>query len=184
MSDQLEVLKTIAKHLDVLGIPYMVTGSLAASYYAVPRFTRDIDVVVEIDAGRAVQLAHDLADEFYVEEKALLRAVARSGMANIIHQRLLVKVDLIVRKGTPYRREELERRRSVVLDGVKVWFVAPEDLILSKLLWMRESRSEIQRRDVESLVASVRDLDREYIERWATELSVLGMWREVSGAVG
>jgi len=182
VSDQLEVLKTIAKHLDVLDTPYMVTGSLAASYYAVPRFTRDIDIVVEVDTRRAVQLAHDLADEFYVDEKALLRAVARSGMANIIHQRLLVKVDLIVRKDTPYRREELVRRRSVVLDGVTVWLVTPEDLILSKLLWMRESRSEIQRRDVESVLASVQHLDRQYIERWATELNVLGMWREASSA--
>jgi hypothetical protein len=60
--------------------------------------------------------------------------------------------------------------------------VAPEDLILSKLLWMRESRSEIQRRDVESVIASVQYLDRQYIERWATELNVLGMWREVSSA--
>ncbi len=91
-------------------------------------------------------------------------------------------MDLIVRKETPYRLEEFRRRRAVVVDGMSVWLVAPEDLILSKLVWMRESGSELQRRDVELLVASVRDLDRKYIERWAVDLRVQDAWREVARA--
>ena len=83
-----------------------------------------------------------------MDEQALVGAVVREGMANIIHLKLLVKVDLIVGKDTPYRREEFRRRRSVELDGVTIWFVAPEDLVLSKLAWMRDSGSAIQRRDI------------------------------------
>jgi hypothetical protein len=47
---------------------------------------------------------------------------------------------------------------------------------------MRESGSEIQRRDIESILFSVEDLDREYVEHWAAELDVLSAWREVSDA--
>ena len=182
MSDQLDVLKIVAAQLDGFGIPYMITGSLAASHYATPRFTRDIDLVVELDRLAADRLAKSLASEFYVDEEALRSAVDRAGMTNIIHSQLLVKVDLIVRKDTPYRREEFRRRRSALLDGVTIWFVTPEDLVLSKLVWMRESGSEIQRRDVEGLLSSVGDLDRVYVERWAGELGVLETWREVSDA--
>ena len=47
MSDELDVLKSVAARLGEAGIPYMVTGSMAANFYAVPRMTRDIDLVVE-----------------------------------------------------------------------------------------------------------------------------------------
>ena len=182
MSDQLDVLTLVATRLEGLGISYMITGSLAASHYATPRFTRDIDIVVEMDPHAASRLAGALAPEFYVDEQALLSAVGREGMANIIHLELLVKVDLIVRKNTPYRVEEFRRRRPAVLDGLTIWFVAPEDLVLSKLLWMRNSDSEVQRRDVEAIVSSVDDLDRAYIDRWASDLGVEILWREVSDA--
>ncbi|HEV8672743.1 MAG TPA: hypothetical protein VGX21_01745 [Methylomirabilota bacterium] len=64
MSEELEVLKSVARRLDDLGIPYMVTGSMATSYYAVPRMTRDIDIVVELRSwpdwcGKARRLPHD-----------------------------------------------------------------------------------------------------------------------------
>ena len=45
-----------------------------------------------------------------------------------------------------------------------------EDLILSKLVWAKDTASEVQLRDVRALLAG--DSDRQYLERWAQELSV------------
>ena len=59
MSEELEVLKEVARRLDDAGIPYMVTGSIAANFYTVPRMTGDIDIVVELserDIGRFIPL--------------------------------------------------------------------------------------------------------------------------------
>lgn len=56
-----------------------------------------------------------------------------------------------------------------------------EDLILSKLVWMKESGSEMQRRDVARVVQDVGGLDRVYIERWAQELGVTTLWHEIAG---
>jgi hypothetical protein len=179
MSDQLDVLKLVATRLDAASIPYMVTGSIAASHYAVPRFTRDIDFVVElapVDVDRVYEL---FEADFYGDSQALMRAARQRGMVNLIHRDLLVKVDLIVRKDSPYRIEEFRRRHVVLIEDVKVSIVAPEDLILSKLVWMRESRSEIQRRDVQSVLDAVPSVDRPYIEHWASELGVLALWQEV-----
>jgi len=35
--------------LDGAGVPFMLTGSLAAAYYATPRATQDIDVVIDAE---------------------------------------------------------------------------------------------------------------------------------------
>ena len=48
MSEESEVLKEVCRSLERADIPYMITGSIAANFYAVPRMTRDIDVVIEI----------------------------------------------------------------------------------------------------------------------------------------
>jgi hypothetical protein len=46
MSEELEVLKIVAECLNTAAIPYMITGSMAMNFYAIPRMTRDIDIVV------------------------------------------------------------------------------------------------------------------------------------------
>ena len=89
----------------------------------------------------------------------------------------MVKIDLIPRKDTHYRRAEFERRRQVELAGVHLWIVSIEDLILSKLEWSRESRSEQQRRDV-GLLLEV-PLDRAYLDEWARHLGLEELLKEV-----
>ncbi len=49
MDEQLEFVKLIASRLDSVGIPYMMTGSMAMAIYSIPRMTRDIDLVVEVE---------------------------------------------------------------------------------------------------------------------------------------
>ena len=88
----------------------------------------------------------------------------------------LVKIDLIPRKETHYRRAEFDRRRLVQLAGTPLWIVSIEDLILSKLEWSRDSRSEQQRRDVRLLLNA--PLDRAYLNEWAARLNLLDLLKE------
>jgi hypothetical protein len=37
---------TIARALNEAGIPFMLTGSLAAAYYGTPRATQDVDLII------------------------------------------------------------------------------------------------------------------------------------------
>jgi hypothetical protein len=37
------LLRRVVEVLDEAGVPYMLTGSLASAYYALPRATQDID---------------------------------------------------------------------------------------------------------------------------------------------
>jgi hypothetical protein len=60
----------------------------------------------------------------------------------------------------------------MTIDGATVWVVAPEDLILSKLVWAKNSQSELQLRDVRRLLHAVTRLDRNYLDYWAKNLGV------------
>jgi hypothetical protein len=181
MNEQLEVLKLVAQRLEQAGMAYMISGSIALSYYAEPRLTRDIDLVVELRAGDAERFTDLFAADFYIDPEAIRDAIARSGMFNLIHYESVMKVDVIVRKDTPYRREEFLRRSAADVEGMTLWFVSAEDLLLSKLVWAEESRSEMQLQDVRNLITAVTTLDWAYIEHWAAELAVADLLREVRG---
>ncbi len=172
MDEQLKFLLIIAERLDGASIPYMVTGSLALAVYATPRMTREIDLVVEIGGGDVATVVGLFQPDCYVEAETVRRAVETQGMFNIIHTDWIIKADFVVKKSEAYRVTEFERRRAIEIEGKPVVFVAPEDLILSKLCWSRESTSELQERDVSDLLDAVKDLDLDYLDRWASELDV------------
>ena len=88
----------------------------------------------------------------------------------------VIKVDCIVRKRSPYRRAEFDRRQRITIEDFSTWITSKEDLIISKLDWAKDSRSELQLRDVKNLVAT--GCDTGYIERWTRELGLYSLWRE------
>jgi len=178
MSEELEVLKEVARRLDGAGIAYMVTGSTAANFYAVPRMTRDIDIVVELSELDVGKFIVAFEKDHYLEPATVREAVKSRGMFNLIHDRYVIKVDFVVRKDTPYRRKEFSRKKKISVEGHELYVVAPEDLILSKLEWAKDSKSEVQLRDVRNLLQSVKGLDRRYLARWAKQLGVGSLYRK------
>ena len=181
MNDHLDVLKVVVERLERAGIEYMLTGSLALSYYAEPRFTRDVDLIVALSTDTARSAAALFADDFYVDAEAVVAAAAREGMVNIIHSGTIVKVDLIVRKSTPHHLEEFERRRRARIDGLSIWIVSLEDLLLAKLLWLQQGGSDVHKRDVALLLRAAGALDRTYVLSRVAQLGLEAVWREVSG---
>lgn len=172
MNEELSVLALAVSRLEGAGIEYMITGSFALAVYATPRMTRDIDVVIDCSPDQAALLAESFQVDSYASTDAAREAVASGTMFNIIHNETLLKVDFIVRKQNAFADEQFSRRRRVDLGEFRANFISPEDLVLAKLLWRRETGSEQQLRDVKSVMTSVPDLDRAYLEMWAGRLSL------------
>jgi hypothetical protein len=167
---ELDILRDVAGRLDRENIAYMLTGSMAMNYYAQPRMTRDIDIVIEMgpqDAARVVAL---FERDYYLAEEAVELAARHQRMFNVLHLDSVVKVDFVVRKSQPFREQEFERRQRVEIAGAGFWIVSREDLILSKLVWARDSQSELQMRDVRNLLTT--DVDWNYMREWAPTLGV------------
>lgn len=178
MQNELDIVRDVSAKLDSAGIGYMLTGSMAMNYYAQPRMTRDIDVVVALrpaDAARVVQL---FSPDYYVSREAVDSSIAHQSLFNLIHNESVIKVDCIVRKQNEYRLAEFNRRQRIKIENFETWIVSKEDLILSKLFWAKDSHSELQLRDVKNLVST--GCDRDYIDRWTRELDVANLWQEVS----
>ena len=179
MSDELEILLSVTAQLNAIGIPYMVTGSMATNYYATPRMTRDIDLIVELSEADVSRIVNGFQGAFYIDADMVRQAIQNKSMFNMIHNALMVKVDCVVRKDTVYRREEFARRKTVTVAGQHISMVAPEDLILSKLDWAKDSRSQLQLDDVRNLLRSVQGLDYTYMARWVEQLGLTALYQEV-----
>jgi hypothetical protein len=180
MDEQLAFMKLIAERLESAGINYMITGSWAMTAYAVPRMTRDIDLVIECGPEDADRIGRLFESDCYVDTESVREAITRKSMFNIIHNRWIIKADFIIRKDHPYRETEFSRRRQLQLEGTTLFITSPEDLILSKLIWSRESDSDVQKQDTHRIVKSVSDLDWTYLRKWAKNLDLEDLLGEVT----
>ncbi len=155
----------------------MLTGSFALAYYAMPRMTRDLDIVVALNDHDVDQLVAAFTPDFYIDAETARTAVQAERMFNLMHLESGVKIDFIVRKSSHFRQVEFARRQPVSIAGIRTWIVSREDLILSKLVWALESNSELQRRDIHQLLAEAVDFD--YIYKWAPQLGVATLLNEL-----
>lgn len=178
MSDELEVLKIVSERLEAAHIPFMLTGSFAMAYYGQPRMTRDLDLVVSLGEEDVHGIVAAFSPDFYIDADDTRAAILTQRQFNLMHNATGIKVDLIVRKSAEYRKVEFARRQLVVIGGVKTWIVSREDLILSKLVWTRDTKSELQRRDVKNLLDET--MDREYLSHWADRLGVTDILQEIA----
>jgi len=167
---ELAVLSDVVSRLESAGFDYMLTGSVAMNYYAEPRMTRDIDIVVALARTDSGKIIETFADTYYLSEDAVLSALRDQKMFNLVHYESVVEVDLIVKKESEYRRLEFDRRQPIQVGELAVWIVSREDLILSKLSWAQDSHSEMQLKDVRNLLATQPDLD--YLRKWSKQLGL------------
>ncbi len=174
-------LQTVIRALDEAGVSYMLTGSLAAAFYAVPRATQDVDVVIETEQEGLDRLVDGvLAAGWYVDRAAAEKAWQGHGQFNAIDPESGWKADFIVRKDRPYSREEFRRRQRISLLGVELSVASLEDVLITKLEWGRLGDSALQRRDVVQLLERTWSrLDQAYLQKWIADLALDGEWKAV-----
>lgn len=171
IENELDVLRDVSQRLERHGIEFMLTGSIAMNYYAQPRMTRDIDLVVALIETQTDAFVRLFESDYYLDKENVANAISRRGMFNLIHNHSIIKVDFVVLKSDSYRQEEFARRTTIMLDDFQTWIVSREDLILSKLLWAKDSRSEMQYRDVRNLLTP--ECDMTYLISRAKSLGVI-----------
>jgi hypothetical protein len=175
MQNELDVVRDISVRLDGAGIAYMLTGSMAMNYYAQPRMTRDIDVVVALtptDAGKVVDL---FSRDYYVTEDAVRDSIAGESIFNLIHNESVIKVDCIVRKKTPYRRVEFDRRKQIRIEDFDLDREQGRPDHFQAFLG-EGYRIGNPAGDVRNLAAT--GCDVAYVENWTRELGLTNLWQQ------
>lgn len=173
--DPIDVALRVTSALDALGVGHTIGGSIASSVAGEPRSTIDIDVVAALNVGHIGPLIAALADEFYLDETALTRAVREHSAVNLIHHATSTKIDLFIAGGTPLDLQQIDRRLKVEVGGRALFVHPPEDILLQKLRWYRKGGevSDRQWRDVLGIVrVQGTRLDRTYLATHAPTLGV------------
>jgi hypothetical protein len=155
-------------------ISYYVTGGVAAVAYGETRTTQDLNVVLAVDVTDLSRIATIFeAAGFYV-----------SGLDDVVTKRMssfqvtqietISRADLMIPVATEFSRIQLTRRKTIpIAPGKDVYFASPEDVIINKLLWGKQSASEKQWRDVLSIMKTQREaLEYDYLGEWADKLGI------------
>lgn len=177
-----QFLVEISQTLDELKIEYAVSGGIAVSVWGQPRYTADLDIVVEIGSEEKIkELVTALLKKFkigYLDKAAALIAYKNKGEFNLIEPEYGLKADFFVIGQEEHQKLEIKRAKKKRIAGKMVEFISPEDLIIAKLKWYRESQSDRQLEDV-AAVLEPGNIDKKYLLSWIKKLGLEKEWGEV-----
>ena len=153
-----------------LNIPYMLSGSMAMSFYSVTRATRDIDIVVHMQEKDIENFILNL-NNFYFNKETIKKEIKNKGMFNIIDFKSGFKVDVIILKDTDYFLQAFKNKKISNELGYEVYVISLEDLILAKIIWIQQLQSERQKEDIKMLLNN-ENIDIQYINKWSNKLKL------------
>lgn len=175
-----ELLADCLRRLNGLGLPYMLTGSMASNFWGIPRTTHDLDFVLSLEEDLAAAIVAAFDDEYALDVVSVRRAFRKRHMFNAIDRRSALKVDFWMLRGDPFEETMFARRLRVTLFGEPAWIATAEDTLLHKLVWNGITPSERQVGDAAGILAvQGAELDRDYLEHWARELGVATLLRDL-----
>ncbi len=172
--DPRHLLIKIAKILNKLKIPYLVTGGMAVLIWGRPRFTADIDLIIYLKPEKINDLEtalSSLGKAVYINKDSIKRALTNYGEFNFIDDQSGMKVDFWVLKNNPFENSCFKRTIKKKILDKSINFISPEDLILSKLIWYKQCRSSRHLEDIESIL-KISKIDEEYLKKWAEKLNL------------
>ena len=178
--EPIEVTFLVIAALETLGMRYVIGGSLASGIYGEPRFTRDADLLADMNSAHIEPLCNMLEPQFNIAKESIENALKYRSSFNVIHFQSLFKVDVFIPKPRQFDEQQLQRRvlQVLALPEKRAYVATAEDTVLAKLEWYRQGNeiSEQQWRDVVGIFkASSGSLDIPYMERMANQLGVLDL---------
>ena len=169
-----EILAEFTSLLNELSINYVMIGGLAISSWSAERFTRDMDLTIELNKNLWATLSQKFSSSsnFQIKQTCLDTDSSLPSLIRLDYKNY--PIDLIVSL-TPLQKEAISRGIRTKIFGPEVNLATPEDVIILKLIANRTQDIA----DIEILIQKLSDLDFPYIEKWAKEWEVLPLWQEL-----
>lgn len=184
-ADQEALNRLLVALLEELGLPYAIGGSMAAMAYSEPRYTKDIDLMFDAGLSQLGELVEAIESlQVYVDplDTILEFNLPRQMPISVVDGTTGVRADLYWARPSGLDQSAMTRRRQRMMyddPPLEAWYLAPEDVILYKLDYFRQSEGVSQKHpiDISKMLAVVGDqLDRAYLEQWTKEIGVLNLW--------
>lgn len=173
--------------LETQGFSYMITGGVASVIYGEPRFTRDIDIVLELPESGIKGLAQAFSSpDFYLPPVENLRKEAfrpRHGHFNIIHRGTALRADVYLLGDDPLHAWAFGLRVRIPLDAsIAIWLAPVEYVIVRKLEYYAISGSDRHLRDISMMLeVSGEKVDRAQLRGWVERLGLDEAWVNAKG---
>jgi hypothetical protein len=169
------------ERLEATGLPYCITGSVAATVYGEMRFTADIDVVTMLGAGDLdkLALAFPAADFYLPPAETLLFEINRTqrGMFTVIDQASMFKADVFLAGSDPLQHWALANLRRLRLGPTgEASFAPPEYVILRKLEYFWEGEQGKHISDIRLILACT-EVDGNFLAAQVQRLGLAEQWR-------
>lgn len=157
--------------LNEIGASYLVTGSLARNFHAVPRSTKDGDFVVDMSPAQLHALFNQLQKRFEREPQMSFETVTGKTQHKFRHRESKFLIEIFeAHMDDPHERARFERRIEAQIDN-RIGFVpTAEDVIVQKLRWLNRIRRPKDRDDViDVMIFQWESLDWVYVAKWCAE---------------
>lgn len=186
IQDSTELAAELHNIFTLVNIPYYVTGGVAAITYGEPRTTRDLDVVISVPCDALTPLVKALEEAGFYVPGVEDAATGRMRTLQVTQIATISRADLVLADNNNYERLKFQRRKLIPLpNGLEVYLVSPEDIVVNKLRWGQQSQSEKQWRDVLGVLKTQQEhLDYEYMHHWAAEFGLSGLLEQATLAAG
>ncbi|MBI5306424.1 hypothetical protein HZB04_02480 [Candidatus Wolfebacteria bacterium] len=174
-----DVFKKVINLLNGNNIPYMLTGGLAVTVWGRARSTLDIDIVLDIKKVNIKKLTNAFQKEnFYIDEEAVEMALDKKFSFNAIDKETNTTIDCYLIGNNKYEAGRFQRKIIKNIVGIKVSVISPEDLVLIKLQWHKDSGSTRHLEDAESIL-KISKVDLKYIKEWAGKQETINILKKL-----
>lgn len=173
MRTESDFLVDVLQRLNRVGIPYMLSGSMASNYWGIPRTTHDLDFVLVLDPSETDRFVSEFDSGFFIQSNSVRAAFAPPYQFNALDEQSALKADFWLLRENDFERVAFDRRLAVELFSVPAWIATAEDIILHKLYWNLLTPSERQLQDAAGVWAvQAGALDLAHLRHWAEKLGV------------
>jgi hypothetical protein len=159
--------------LAALGMPFMVSGSLASNFYGVPRATQDADLVLDLARLPFEGLAEHLGAHFEIDGQVGFESITGSARLVLRARESPFEVELFGLTDSPHDLERFARRMLVDVLDRTVALPTAEDVVVTKLVWFQQARRRKDFEDARNVIAVQRpSLDWTYLQAWCRRLGL------------
>jgi hypothetical protein len=169
--------------IEAANIPYLATGSLASTAYAIPRASKDADFVLQMAHRYPEEIMKHLGAEFVLDEQMSFESITGT-MRWIVHIPTIdFDIELFILSEDPFHQERFRRRKIIEhhpMLGCSVVLPSAEDVIVQKIRWGRP-KDKVDVFDVMCVQAG--NLDWSYIESWCDKHGTRSLMEELKAAI-
>ncbi|MBL9121815.1 MAG: hypothetical protein JNL80_18060 [Phycisphaerae bacterium] len=170
MSEASKSIRSVLGALVDLGIPHMLTGSLASNAYGLPRMSKDADFVVALQAKQVPALAKRVAPGLLLDEQMSFETTTLTSRWRLLETRGGFEIELFQLSDDPFDQERFKRRVATVFLGLATFLPTAEDVVVQKLRWAVRAHRPKDIDDALNVIRARKEsLDWMYVSRWCAK---------------